>query len=159
MIEEHIGDILKSGAGAVCQQVNCRGAMNSGLAKYIKTKYPVVAEEYKARVAQAKQDSRDLEDYGLLGRVQAVEVAPKQVILNLFSQNHYGKDGKQYTDYPALQVCLDTIRDYVELGVRIAFPYNLGCGLGGGDWSTVRKMIEKTFQNRRVEIWRLPNAR
>lgn len=36
------GDILKSKADIICQQVNCKGAMGAGLAKQIKEKYPKV---------------------------------------------------------------------------------------------------------------------
>ena len=154
MIKECKGDILKSGADFVCQQVNCRGAMNSGLAKYIRSQYPKVYEVYKARVDKAKKEDPHLEDFGLLGRVLAVDVGDF-TILNCFSQNRYGKDGKKYTDYPALQYCLNSIYGAALPEERIAFPYKYGCGLGGGNWSVVRKMIEETFSDREVEIWRL----
>jgi len=154
MLKEYTGDILKSGATYICHQVNCRGAMNSGLAKHIKNKYPKVYDEYKARVNKAKSEDSHLDDFGLLGRVLAVDVEDC-TILNCFSQNYYGKDGKRYTDYVALQVCLNSIYSHLMPNERVAFPYRFGCGLGGGNWEVVKKMIAETFNDKEVEIWRL----
>ena len=40
------GNILNSKADYICHQVNCRGAMNSGVAKTIRQEYPEVFTEY-----------------------------------------------------------------------------------------------------------------
>lgn len=37
----------------------------------------------------------------------------------------------------------------------IAFPYLMSCHRGGGDWNVVSQMIENTFSDFEVEIWRL----
>lgn len=36
-------------------------------------------------------------------------------------------------------------------------PYNLGCGLAGGDWEVVREMLREVFEdtNIRLELWKL----
>ena len=46
MIETLKGNLLSTSADVICQQVNCRNVMNSGFAKTIYTKYPVVKELY-----------------------------------------------------------------------------------------------------------------
>jgi hypothetical protein len=38
----------------------------------------------------------------------------------------------------------------------IALPYNLGCGLDGGDWIVVYKIIEEVFNDYDVTIYELP---
>ena len=39
----------------------------------------------------------------------------------------------------------------------VGFPYKIGCGLGGGNWNIVSKIIEEEFSddNYHVEIWKL----
>lgn len=39
----------------------------------------------------------------------------------------------------------------------IGFPDHIGCGLGGGDWNIVKKIIEEEFAGNewKVEIWKL----
>ena len=32
-----------------------------------------------------------------------------------------------------------------EKGYSVSIPYNIGCGLAGGDWNIVSKMIEEIF--------------
>lgn len=34
-------------------------------------------------------------------------------------------------------------------------PYKIGCVRGGANWDEVYSMIEKTFKNVAVELWRL----
>ena len=48
MVTFHNGNILDSGADYICHQVNCQGAMNSGVAKAIRTKWPEAYNEYRA---------------------------------------------------------------------------------------------------------------
>ena len=42
------GNLLESDCDYICQQVNCQGKMNSGIAKQIREKWPVVYQNYKA---------------------------------------------------------------------------------------------------------------
>lgn len=40
-------------------------------------------------------------------------------------------------------------------GTKVAMPYGIGCVRGGADWETVKKIIDVTFQDVDVELWRL----
>lgn len=42
MLKHIKGDIFKSNADAILHQVNCQGVMNSGVAKQVREKYPIV---------------------------------------------------------------------------------------------------------------------
>ena len=151
MITYHEGDILKSGANIICHQVNCRGVMGAGLAKQIKNKYPVVFKKYR-------ELCEFYNPYDLLGSVSTVLVdARNRVwIANLFAQLNYGKSKLQYTNYDALRKCFLDLKNQ-EPGMTIAIPYGIGCGLGGGDWNVVKKIIESVFtdSDHDVQIWRL----
>ena len=70
--------------------------------------------------------------------------------MNIFGQDFYGRD-KQYTDYNALfKGFVDSITDYRDINkfncdvqIPIAIPYNIGCGLAGGDWNIVEKILKE----------------
>lgn len=147
MIKIVDGDILKAEEDVICHQVNCFGVMNSGLAKQIRNKYP---EAYKAYINYCK----DSDQKRLLGNICTVMCNDNKVIVHLFGQYDYGRN-KQYTNYEALKESLQSILHVAKMfNDTIAIPYNLGCGLAGGDWKIVYKIIEDVFQNYDVTLYR-----
>lgn len=38
-------------------------------------------------------------------------------------------------------------------GKSVAFPYGIGCGLAGGDWSTVEKLIVQNLPDCNVKVY------
>lgn len=163
MIKIIEGDLFDSKAKIIAHQVNCKGKMGSGVALQVKQKYPHVFSEY-----------RDLCSYnvhGLLGYVQLVctnkyyahmafrlthRSSSYQYICNMFAQDNYGYDGKQYTDIKALERCFYILHDYgASFDYTIAMPYKIGCCRGGADWNEVYAMIERIFTDCDVELWKL----
>ncbi len=153
MIRIYEGNLFDSNADIICHQVNCQGVMGSGIAAEVKKRYPNVYASYR----------KDYEDGKLtLGYVNFTKATPSQTIANMCGQDKYGYDGSQYTHYEELQECLYAVREYAyanypDLPV-IAFPWNMSCHRGGGNWEVVYKMIADTFQHDNVEIWRLDNG-
>lgn len=152
MIKHVIGDIFESGADIICHQVNCQGAMNSGVAKQVREKYPNVYTMYKQYCGSAAENTAIL-----LGVAQPVFVPPSQYIVNLFAQDKYGYDGKCYTDYNAFRTCLQQLKllmnNQIILGRTIAIPYLMGCHRGGGDWNTIYQIIEEELRNYDVTLY------
>lgn len=152
MITFKHGDVLESGANLICHQVNCQGKMNSGIAKQIRTRFPEVFKTYRIWY-----DTNELK----LGRVVFAAVINESdmfYIANMCSQDKYGYDKKQYTDYTAFRQCLQQIRDMARsfsFDFKIALPYGIGCGLGGGDWETIYKIIDEELEECNVELWKL----
>ena len=140
------GDLLQTDCEIIVHQVNCQGVMGSGVAKQIKAKYPKVFEIYK----QVCDTTNPL---GKLLRVPTND-DKTQWIYNLFTQDKYGRD-KCHTDYEALQNCFNEISEFNKPNRRIAMPYKIGCGLGGGDWDRVYKMIKDTFTDYEVILYKL----
>lgn len=78
----------------------------------------------------------------------------QKYIANLYGQLNIGTN-KQQTDYKALQKAIqDFYKQLSEIipqkngynlseSLRIAFPKNMGCGLAGGNWDIVEKIIIK----------------
>lgn len=166
MIKIIDGDLFNTDAKFICHQVNCQGQMNSGVALQIKQKYPHVYEEYVKALQNTPCD--------MLGKIQIVPIKPEylgydcgtiaiscteQWICNMFAQDKYGYDGKVYTSLEALQNCFTqlywlTFEKNNNFNDKIAMPYEIGCVRGGADWNVVYKMIENTFVDREVELWR-----
>lgn len=151
MIKIIEGNILDAKENVICHQVNCMGVMGSGLAKQIRNKYPQVYPSYLAYC----KDCKNNDPKTLLGAFQTIICSDGKIIVNLFGQLGYGRD-KQYTNYKALRESLEGILTIAkEFNDTIALPYNLGCGLAGGDWNIVYKIIEEVFVDYDVTIYKL----
>lgn len=145
-------DIMESDSKIVVHQVNCKGVMGSGLALQIKKRWPIVFEMYRNMCSTWDSDKP------LLGQCLIVPTFQKtgpEYVANLFGQDGYGRN-KQYTDYDALKLAFYNLHNGIKrLGLsEIAFPYKIGCGLGGGDWDVVLQMIKDEFDDVQIIICR-----
>ena len=152
MIITH-GDVLNTDVHIIAHQVNCRGVMGGGLAKTIKDHYPEVFNTYKEFIDEYWAINHE----SPLG-TGCAWTADGHEIWNIFGQDDYGRD-KCYTDYQAVKDAFtDMILGYRELEcipadyaqMPIAIPYCFGCGLGGGDWSVMKKTLEEVERENNV---------
>ena len=166
-------NICDSQCDNICHQVNCQGVMNSGVAKAIREKWPVVYENYKAKYNECKKSVEEMyQHYGnspfsisdlMLGTIQHVplydnyyKTEKHQGVINMFAQSRYGYDGKRYTSYDAFWSCLGWIKKITPKGSSIAFPKYIGCCRGGADWNVIKTMIEQVLgQDYHVYIYEL----
>ena len=126
MVQYKTGNLLTADVDYICHQVNCQGRMASGIAKQIRERWPEVYEQYVDKCNEGYVYST----IQIVGHV-----------INMFSQFNYGYDGKRYTSYDAFWECLHHIKQTVPKGSKIGFPYRIGCGLGGANWSVIETMI------------------
>jgi len=141
------GNILQAPENIISHQVNCMSVMGGGIAKQIKRKYPNVYEEYKNYLS-------GIFSINALGACQIVKAEDNKYIANLFGQHKYGRD-KQYTDYKALEEALFSLKvSAKDHNLSVAIPFNIGCGLAGGSWETVYKIIEEVFEDYDVTLYR-----
>lgn len=158
MIKIVYGDLLSSDCDIIVQQVNCKKVMGSGIAKQIREKWPIVYYTY-CDLIEYYQDLGLVDDSSdLLGQMQLIKTEDKYVA-NFFSQDNYLPRGVCHTHYEAFRLCCKKLKshldDYAILkNTIIGFPYKIGCGLAGGDWSIVEKIIEEEFEHFNVEIWK-----
>ena len=137
-------NLLEADVDYICHQVNCQGKMNSGVAKAIRERWPIVYTTYW---------NTFLSESNLLGKILLVDINeyeprtwPDQpTIINMFSQEFYGYDGKRYTSYDAFDDCLQKIKEIVPKGSKIAFPYKIGCDRGGGKWNIIFGLISNAL--------------
>ena len=146
------GDILTSTAPIIMHQVNCKGVMNSGVAKAIKEKWPVVFDEYLRFYQNLTTDV-------LLGITQFVKIGTDRYVANLFAQEKYGYDGIRYTSYDAIDKCLKSVARNAENGEinRVAMPYKMSSDRGGADWDVILALVNSAFKDTdiTIEIWKL----
>ena len=139
------GDLLSSDANAICHQVNCRCVMGAGVAAVIIEKWPIVKERYRKAFENLK------DRHSLLGKIQTVKIGQNRYVVNVFGQDDYGHDGV-YTDYSALNRAFKQLNKRFA-GQTVAFPYGFGCGLGGGDWTDIERMMVILLPDCDVKIY------
>ena len=157
MIRYVKGDLLETDCDIICHQVNCQGKMNSGVAKAIREKWPKVYKNYQIKYEECVWCKRSP-----LGDIQIVplyddyyKTDKHQNVVNFFSQENFGYDGKRYTSYDAFWNCLNLLEKATTSEQTIAFPYKIGCVRGGANWKIIKAMIEEVFAGRDVTFYYL----
>jgi O-acetyl-ADP-ribose deacetylase (regulator of RNase III) len=136
-----VGDLTKVPASYVAHQCNCTSLWAKGVAAAVFEAWPH-ADAYRGRVAPSKP--------GTVGVVPPRARAPG--VLNLFAQVNPGPPRGVPDDGPAdrrryFAQCLAKIKTLVATGALgacpggIAFPWNIGCGLAGGEWARYEDML------------------
>jgi O-acetyl-ADP-ribose deacetylase (regulator of RNase III) len=133
-------DLFSLDVDAIAHGVNCQGVMGSGVALGVRNKYPAVYAHYKEYVAESERRA-----FTLLGTSFPV-LENNMVVFNLFTQEFYGNDGRQYA---SLEACAAAFADMFVWAPAadiktIAMPC-IGAGLGGLSWSDVRAVLEAEY--------------
>lgn len=131
------GNLLNETRGILVHGVNCQGKMGKGIALEIRKRYPQVFDSYL--------------EFGnkvfwkpslLLGGVDFVSITPDLIVVNAFTQEDYGSDGRRYVDYDAIDRCFSQIKQCaLRTGLPVKYP-RIGSGLAGGDWNIISVIID-----------------
>jgi O-acetyl-ADP-ribose deacetylase (regulator of RNase III) len=122
---------------------NAHGVMGSGVAMAIRNKWPGAFDEYSAYVKMKGAGNPEL-----LGKVIPYADSDNHIIIaNAITQLDFGKDGKKYVSYQAIDMVFKTIAEIASnfngsLGIH--YP-QIGAGFGGGDWTIISDIIETVF--------------
>ena len=145
-----IDAFINNEINVLIHQANCFNTMGSGVAKEIKTRLP---EMFQADCETTRGD------VGKLGCFSYAVFDDENIKLgiNLYGQYRYGTE-KQHTDYDAIEKGLHKICKFLDLfakddksNIKIGLP-RLGCGLGGGSWDIVSKIIEEQLCDYGYEV-------
>lgn len=138
-----LGNILDSDCQYVAHQCNAVTKHSVGLAKQIFDLYP------------------DSNIYALpINRVMG-EIVVRGRIINMICQYHPGKAKNSNDSY---EIRLAAFRSALEKigkieGIQsVAFPYNIGCGFGGGSWDEYYSALvdfARSYTNIRIVIYKL----
>lgn len=138
MIDFKTGDILAEEAEALVNTVNCVGVMGRGVALQFKKMFP---ENFRAYAAACR---RDEVRPGKLFVYETGFVTNPRLIVNFPTKRHW-RGKSRIEDIKAGLAALTTL--IREQDIRsIAIP-PLGAGLGGLEWSDVRRSIDAALSN------------
>lgn len=145
----------------ICHCCNAFGGWGRGFVVPLGKRYPQVKKDYE-NFCKPYQDSNE-HRCGLMGQVCFSTVSTNLIVANLIGQYFYSKNQRQYVSQKGiLPIYLPTKEgrfvsyDAIEKGfleialygkqydrpMTIHMP-RLGCGLAGGDWSEIEKLIER----------------
>ena len=146
-----VGDLLESTADVIAHQCNCVTVKGRGLYSALVEKFPY------CDVYSRRKDSKARPKLGSV-EVCKSENAKAPSIACLYAQLGPGKPGQASKKY-GVKSSADTAEkrlEYFENSLSalaaianneqwksIAFPYNIGCGLAGGDWKHYSRMLEQ----------------
>jgi hypothetical protein len=170
-----IGNLLNSDSHIIVQQLNCLCVRPHGLSQSISNKF-YYANVYGKRQGDGRLNLAIKKDYGIPGQIVISGLKENEknpdnpVVIGLYGQFDYGKPYlRKYrpTHNPPetkelreiwFQEALDNMTSwlidnkYNNENVRIGFPYGIGCGLAGGNWSHYSKMIDNFADNINCQI-------
>lgn len=130
------GDILKADVEALVNTVNCVGTMGRGIALQFRKAFPENFKVYKSAC-----DKKELHP-GTMFVYDLNHLQNPRYIINFPTKRHWKGKSKIEDIESGLEALVQEIS---KRNIRsIAIP-PLGCGLGGLDWSQVKRLIEKAF--------------
>jgi O-acetyl-ADP-ribose deacetylase (regulator of RNase III) len=139
MINYTIGNLLDCPQKILVHGCNNYGVMGSGVAKQIRDRWPNVFDTYKLTY----------DVFGLeLGSIIPVETPDNKVVVNAITQDGFGRDGRVYVDYNAIEKCFVQINEQVKIWevAEVSYPF-IGAGLGGGNWTIIEEILVRTATN------------
>jgi hypothetical protein len=126
------GDILKFPCDLIIHQTNCTSKNALGLAQSIFKMHP-------------KADTYSTGEKRKPGTTTIIKITDYLRIANLYGQYLPGK--KEEKGYDRLSLfksgLIDLERQIDERSLIVAFPFNIGCGLAGGNWPDYKKEVDK----------------
>jgi len=123
--------------------VNDIGAWGKGFVLAVSRRWPHVRSAYRGEWRGKR-----------LGDVQFVDAEPGLVVANLFGQRGIqGRRGGRPIRYGAVRRGLRTVAWMaVATGACVHMP-KIGCGLAGGDWNVVYRIVEEEMRGLDVFIY------
>lgn len=147
------GSLFDATEQYVVHQTNCVTTKGAHLSADMFVRFPY-ADVYVDRLKSGKRDAPG----SIIVRGDGKE---QRYVINAMGQFYPGKsrfnNDTQALRRPWFQSCLDEIGKLTNL-TSIAFPFKIGCGAAGGDWTLYSKMIEefaKSHPHVKVAVYQL----
>lgn len=121
------------GPKIICHICNDKGRWGAGFVLALSKKWSAPEEYYRELLPEEIE----------LCMVQLVPVEDDICVANMVAQHdtRYSADGTPPIRYGALRACLAQVNDVAwKTGATLHMP-RIGCGLAGGDWRQVEKII------------------
>lgn len=149
MIEIITGDLLEAKEKYIAHQCNCLTQNSAGTAKAIFDKFPY-ANTYERRIKDENGETTNIDKPGTI--IVLGDGKEHRFVINMYAQYYPGRPKYPLSSLDGIPVrekhfyhCLLRIAKLPELE-SIAFPWRIGCNLGGGDWEHYLGMITNFAQ-------------
>lgn len=143
MLTYKTGNLMNFTEDAFGHGCNCQKRMASGVAAAVKKTY--------YEMVQADLDSQRTPEERL-GKATVVKLSNDKYGFNIYSQFRYGSDRIQ-VDYAALESgTRAACNALVAIEKKTLALPKIGCGLAGGDWNIVSKILEKISNETGIDI-------
>lgn len=155
IINKKKGNLLNATEKFIVQQCNCVTTTPHGLSKTIADRFPW-ADVYRMRPIKSKTSKNTAHTPETPGTIAIFNGPAELAVICMFAQWAPGKIGdwswryqQTYDDNSASQReqwfidCLKLIDDDPTINSPVACPYNIGCGLAGGNWRNYKAMLKK----------------
>lgn len=148
MVKYSKGDVLNCKATLVAHQVNAFGVMGGGIAAAI---WPLLTPEFQNAYVEKCRHNAKLPVTEWMGSIQILDTKREDLkICNLFTQFPAPVDGSfDLTAYNYLRQALDLLRVYAVFNDYdiVGVPARIGCGIAGGDWDKVQRIIHDVYDD------------
>lgn len=160
MYKEILGNLVGMGKrgdfDVIAHGCNCFCTMGAGIA-------PQMAEAFGCDnyIMEADEYRGDFNKLGTIDYEQFTTVSGKVLTpVNAYTQYGFGKNHKEGSsiplDYDALTLCMRKM-NHIFKGKTVGLP-RIGCGLAGGDWNKVSKIIKEELKDCEVTVVIYPEA-
>lgn len=135
------------GARIICHVCNDIGGWGRGFVTAISRRWPE-----PERAFRAWHEAGDAAGFRL-GAVALVRVEPELWVANMIAQRDVRSvGGVPPIRYDALRECLEELATQAaSLGASVHMP-RIGCGLAGGEWAVVEKLIAAALCQRQIAV-------
>lgn len=140
------GDLLVSDCTVIMHQANCYKTMGAGIAKTISTVFPEASLADKANTLSPTERFGDFTHHSY----------ENLTIVNLYGQLGFGRN-ENFTNYEKLESSIDK---FFEYGIKnnlnlskVGVPYRLGAGRAGGNWETIKTLLERQSRKHDINIY------
>lgn len=127
----------------ICNDI---GRWGKGFVVPLGKKYPKAKREYLSKKRY------------ILGDIDIIEIDNSIKIANMVAQRGIGYSKRVRVQYDDLRFCFCQLKDYIvnlKSSTSIHMP-RIGCGLGGGEWSTIENIIKEELDGLDVYVYDLP---
>lgn len=127
--------------------VNDIGAWGSGFVMAISKRWPGLRQEY------LKWHNREIKDppFGL-GETQFIEAEPTITVANMCAQHSVGSAIGPPIRYDAVRKCMEAVTVFCKKKNASAHMPFIGCGLAGGKWEEIEKIVQETLIAGKVNV-------
>ena len=155
------GDVLNpvgDGYKIIPHVCNDIGGWGSGLVIAISKRWKDPEFSYRYWFKKSKDiNSKGFYNTFKLGMIQCIEVEDDILIINMIAQHNTISiaPGTKPIRYDALKTCLEkvaiqTLKYNTPASVHMG---RIGCGLAGGKWKEVEKIIQETLISRNIPVY------